>query len=285
MPVAYVEVEVRTDSSLAEELGGVLAQLGFEGFWEEPPFLRCYIRSDRWDDRMEAEVRRVVGLIIRPSTDALPSISIRVIPEENWNARWEATIQPVRVSRRIVIAPTWQPFSAQPGDIVLTIDPKMAFGTGYHESTRLILRMLEDSVRSGSTVLDVGTGTGVLAIAAVRLGAASAVGVDPDEWSYQNALENVRLNGVAAQVDIRQGDIQAAPEGPFDVIAANIQRSIIEPIIGAMLARLAPAGLILLSGLLRDDREPMTTALRAAGLSVGQTLEENEWIALSVSRA
>ncbi len=284
MPASYVELEVRTDPSLAEELGGVLAQLGFEGFWEESPFLRCYIRNDRWDDRMEEEVRRIVGLMVRPSTDALPSISIRVIPDENWNAQWEATIQPVRVSRRIVIAPTWQSYAAQPGDIVLTIDPKMSFGTGYHESTRLILRMLEDSVRAGSTVLDVGTGTGVLAIAAVRLGAASAVGVDPDEWSYLNALENVRLNGVGTRIDIRQGDIQAAPGGPFDIIAANIQRSIIEPIIGDMLVRLAPAGLILLSGLLRDDREPMTRTLHAAGLSVGHALEENEWIALSVSR-
>src|SRR5512135_2252321 len=115
MPVSYVEVEVRSDPSLAEELGGVLAQLGFEGFWEDPPFLRCYIRSDRWDDRMEAEVRRVVGLMVRPSSEVLPPISTRVVPDENWNAQWEATIHPVRVSRRIVIAPTWQPYSAKSG--------------------------------------------------------------------------------------------------------------------------------------------------------------------------
>ena len=119
------------------------------------------------------------------------------VAEKNWNSAWEETIRPIRVSERIVVAPTWHPFNGGPGDIVLTIDPKMSFGTGYHESTRLLLGLMERHLRIGARVLDAGTGTGILAIAALKLGAASAIAFDIDEWSFVNAVDNTRLNGVA----------------------------------------------------------------------------------------
>lgn len=285
MPNSYVEVEIRTDPSLLEELAGVLSQLGFEGFWEDGSVLRCYMRSVRWEARMEAEVKSLAQLLVHPSVHRLPQISIRIIEEENWNAKWESTIRPIHATERIVITPTWQTYRPAAGQILLIIDPKMSFGTGYHESTRLALKLLERSTRSGMHVLDVGTGSGVLAIAAVKLGASSATGVDIDEWSYNNARENTRLNSVERQVSIRFGDISAAPAGPFDIIAANLQRSTIEASLPAMLARLGPHGTMLLSGLLTVDAEPMIECLRTARLAVTGELGENEWIALSVARA
>jgi ribosomal protein L11 methyltransferase len=280
----FVEVRIRTDPQLEEELAGALSQLGFEGFWEDGTLLKCYMSSSRWDQRIAEEVRSLARLFLHPADQMFPEISIRHVDAENWNAQWESTIQPLRVSGRMIIAPSWNPYPAAPGEIVLTIDPKMSFGTGYHESTRLVLRLLEQEMRPGIRFLDVGTGTGVLAIAAIRLGASSAVGVDPDGWAYENARENARVNGIGGQVEILLGTILEVPRTPFDMIAANIQYSIIQQILPEMLARLAPHGILLLSGLLTDERIPMEGTLHSAGLVTVDVLAEHEWIALVARR-
>jgi ribosomal protein L11 methyltransferase len=284
MPSSYVEVEIRADAPLVEELAGVLSQIGFEGFWEDGDRLKCYIQATRWDARLAEEVTSVTRLVLRTSASVLPEISIRTIEDQNWNAAWEATITPIQVTDRIVITPTWHTYTPTPGQIVIRIDPKMSFGTGYHESTRLILKLLEHYVRPGIRVLDVGTGTGVLAIAAVKLGAASAFGVDINEWSYENALENVKLNAVEREITIRFGSMSSVPPDHFEIIAANIQRSTIELILPEMIHRLASGGLLLLSGLLLDDRGPTLKTLRTMGLILAEELRENEWLALAIAR-
>ncbi len=285
MSKSYVEVEILADPSLADALTGILAQLGFEGFWEDGSALKAYMRADRWSPALFDEIRTVAGLVSRSSTSTPPTISAREIAEENWNEEWEKTIRPIQVTERIMITPTWHTVNPRPGRIVLTIDPKMSFGTGYHESTRLVLRLMDGAVRPGTTLLDVGTGTGVLAIAGVKLGASSAVAVDVDDWSYDNALENAGLNGVADRVRVIHGDISAVPANLFDMIVANIQRNIIEPILGEMLSRLAPNGLMILSGLLQADEEAILQALGAHRLVVRQRLFEREWLALAAGRA
>jgi len=187
---SYVEVRIEVDAPLNDELAGMLSLLGFEGFWEEEHLLKCYIRSERWNPFIMDEIRSTTRLLLHPSGESFPQITVHTVPRVDWNAEWESTLRPLQVTDRMIIAPSWNPPPQVPGTIVLTIDPKMSFGTGYHESTRLILRLVEEFVAPGSTFLDVGTGTGVLAIAAVRLGAASAVAMDVDSWSYENALEN-----------------------------------------------------------------------------------------------
>jgi ribosomal protein L11 methyltransferase len=160
----------------------------------------------------------------------------------------------------------------------------MSFGTGYHESTRLILGLVEQYIRPGMTVLDIGTGTGVLAIAAIRLGARHAVACDIDEWSYDNAIENAALNGVAEKMTILEGDIAVTPDQPYDLVIANIQRNVLIPLLPAMRSRLAPGGTLLLAGLLNIDRDAMTDALREHGFTVLHESAENEWIALAANR-
>lgn len=280
MAKQYVEVVIRAEPTLSEELSGALSQLGFEGFWEDGDVLKCYISASRWDGRIEDGLRTVVRMMLRPSSETDPPITIRTFEEENWNARWEASIQPLHVTDHLVLAPTWHPYHAGKGETVVTIDPKMAFGTGYHESTRLMLRLLEQRVVPGMRMLDIGTGTGVLAITAILLGAHSATGIDTDEWAYANAGENARLNGVEDRLNILLGDIHSAPPGPFEIVASNIQPSVIEPMLGEMVRRLHPLGTLLLAGLLDSDRDPMTAHLHALGLSVRSELRENEWIAL-----
>lgn len=282
MPGAYIEVEITTDPLLFDDLVGMLSNRDYEGFWEEGMRLRAYIRGASWNGDRLRELEELASSLTKQHDLPPPEISTRLIEDQNWNALWEASIEPIRVSERIIVAPTWHPYRPELGEIVLTIDPKMSFGTGHHETTRLMVRLLEKYLRRGDRMLDVGTGTGILAIAGVKLGAAIAVGVDNDEWSFENAQENIRLNAAQDRVTVLLGEIMDVPEKSFDLIAANIQRGVIEQILPEMRKRLAPAGRLLLSGLLNVDRGPMHAALAAQDLHVIDELLEKEWIALAV---
>jgi len=280
----HIELAVTAANPAFEAITGVLAIEGFQGFWEDGATLRAYIGEEGWDAGRLEEVRANLTRITDSLSLPPPSLSITRVAQQNWNKTWEATIRPLRVSERIIVAPTWHPFAGRPGEIVLTIDPKMSFGTGYHESTRLMLGLIESRVTPGVRFLDAGTGTGILAIAAVRLGAGAALGFDTDEWAFENAVENARLNGVADRVVIRRGDLAAVTESAFGLIAANIQRNVIEEMLPGLVFRLAPRGTLLLSGLLSADAEPMGRTLLAAGLGVAEERRDGEWIALAAVR-
>jgi ribosomal protein L11 methyltransferase len=278
-----IEIGIAVTDDLRDQLIALLGQLGVEGFWEDEDLLKCYIPEERWSLALQEEFRRVVTWVVRSSSQPVPDIRIQILPDRNWNEEWEKTIQPLHVSPRIVISPSWHPYQAGPDEIVLTIDPKMSFGTGYHESTRLMLNLMERYVRPGFTLLDVGTGTGVLAIAALRLGAANAIALDIDEWSYANAMENAHRNGVSDRLTILHGDITSTPSVRHDLVIANIQKSVLIPILPAMRSRMKPDGTLLLAGLLQGDSEGMTAALHAEGFSIREEVGENEWIALAAT--
>jgi ribosomal protein L11 methyltransferase len=281
MPGTYFEVEITTDPLLFDDLVGILSTKEYEGFWEEGNRLRAYIRRELWDGNHRKELEESVSSLTRQNNLTEPLIITRLVEDQNWNALWEAEIQPIRVSERIIVAPTWHPYTPAPGEIVLTIDPKMSFGTGHHETTRLMIQLLEKHLQPGGSMLDVGTGTGILAIAGMKLGLASAVGVDNDEWSFGNALENVKLNKAQEQISIILGEIGDVPATEFNLVAANIQRGVIEQILPEMLRRLKPDGRMLLSGLLDVDVEPMRMALTAHRLKVIEELHEKEWVAFA----
>jgi ribosomal protein L11 methyltransferase len=164
---------------------------------------------------------------------------------------------------------------------VIIIDPKMTFGTGYHETTRLMLRLMETYISPKTSVLDVGTGTGILAIGAAKLGAQKIIGVDIDEWSMENGIENAKRNNVQQQIDIRIGSLETVPEHNFDVILANIIRNTILDLMDAMCSKLAPSGVLLLSGLLMSDRLTIEEALNVRKFTVLTVLQENEWIGMA----
>ena len=285
MPRSHVEITVDVDPAAFEIVAGALTADGFDGFWEDGNVLRAYIGQERWNASRLEPLRALLTQITDRLALRAPSLSLRIVVEENWNRRWEETVQPLRVTGRIVIAPTWHPYEAGPGDIVITIDPKMSFGTGYHESTRLIVALAERYTRAGIRVLDAGTGTGIIAIAALKLGARSAVGFETDEGGYENAEENARLNDVADRFTVLHGDIAAVPPGQFELVTANIQKNVIEEMLPALLDHLAPGGTLLISGILTADDDGMRAALRRAGLAVEEASSEAEWIAYAVRRA
>jgi ribosomal protein L11 methyltransferase len=283
MPHEYVEIQIHAEPPLIEHLIGTLTQLGFEGFWEETGLLKCYMSAERWDPTLETAIRDILRLFTRPSTEVPPGFSIARIQEENWNAQWEQSITPIHLTPRIVVSPTWQEYTPASGEILIRINPKMSFGTGYHESTRLAMAMIENHLAPGMSVLDVGTGTGILAIGAIILGAGSATGIDIDEWSSTNAMENAALNGVSERLTIAQCEIDAIPRAPFDMIVANIQRSVIEQLLDEMRLRLRPSGLLVLSGLLDIDRDPIIDRLTASRFTVLEEQSEHEWVACAAT--
>lgn len=250
-----------------------LSDLGFDAFEDTDGALLAYAPARVWTDTARETVERWLGAV------GAPPLLEEVLAEQNWNATWEASIQPLAVGA-FVVAPTWAEAPDLGGRTRLTIDPKMAFGTGYHETTRIVLRLLPGAVGAMPvpSVLDVGTGTGVLAIAALKLRAeATAIGVDIDPWSAANATENAALNGVAERFAVREGSVEAVPEAGFGLVVANIIRSIVEPMYAALVAKRAPGAPLVLSGLLASERDGAVARLADLGLALSEETSENEW--------
>ena len=208
---------------------------------------------------------------------------IRTVESRNWNEAWEATIQPIEVPP-FRIRPSW---AQQPDDdlIDIVIDPKMSFGTGYHESTRLVLRTMADLVHENTTVLDAGSGTGILAIAAAKLGAPHVVAFDNDPWCAINSAENFERNGVGPQVEWVTGELSDVAAGSFDVVLANINRSVLLDILPDVKGRIAASGAVVLAGLLLSDRDVVRTRINELGLLVVKESHEGEWWSVQLRRA
>lgn len=243
-----------------------------EGFWQEGDVLKAYVAPSDWTPDREAELRLLVV-----SLGGMETVALQEIAPQNWNASWEASIQPIAVPP-FVVHPTWAPPSEEDAKLIpLVIDPKMSFGTGYHESTRLMLRMMTALVKPGARVLDAGTGTGILAIAALKLGAASALTFDVDVWAEENAEENFAHNGVSDVAEVRIGEIGVVPETGFDLVIANIHREVLLDLLPALVSKMTPDGHLMLAGLLLTDAPRMRDAIREAGLETVREAEEGQW--------
>ena len=208
-----------------------------------------------------------MGFLIKNNNNFIRSFSIQkeVLEEKNWNKLWEESREVIKVTDKIVIKPSFKEYKAEAGKIVLTIDPKMSFGTGEHATTQLVLKLLEEYIKPGMNVLDVGSGTGVLAIAAVKLGAAKATAVDNDDLCYQNCMENCELNSVSDKVKVLYGNIKTVQEDNFNLILANIQKNVLIEIAGDITKKLCSGGILILSGLLRDDEEEIMQKYSSLG--------------------
>ncbi|MEX2603024.1 MAG: 50S ribosomal protein L11 methyltransferase [Gracilimonas sp.] len=272
----YIELRISLNDDLHELLIAELFDLDFEGFEQEDDLLVATIPTNRFDDsKRELIEKLLMGLGGNASV-----LSEKIIAPQNWNEEWERTIKPQTIGQ-FYVHPTWSTFEGDLGDkIELMIDPKMAFGTGYHATTRVMLEWLPEVITEKDSVLDAGTGTGILAIAALKLGAASAFGFDIDEWSETNARENILLNQVD-NIEVRLGSLEVIPEGKkYDVILANINRNALIELVPELIKYLNEGGQLLLSGLLEEDKETMLNQPALQKLKHLGTRQHLEWIAL-----
>ena len=245
------------------------------GFLQNDAELTAYVPAEQWSAAVSERLRT------RLQDDGYgDALRVRTLTDRNWNAVWEESIAPVRVGPFLLCGRSTDVPPEHADATPLRIDPKMSFGTGHHATTRLALQLLVDVVTEGDEVIDVGTGTGVLAIAACRLGARSVLAVDTNPKAVTNARENVVVNGVERGVTVREGSVEATPEDHVDVVLANITRDTLLDLLPSFRPRLRPDGTLILSGLLTSDRARMLDALDEHRLTVDEEATENGWWAV-----
>lgn len=203
------------------------------------------------------------------------------VHEQDWAENWKRYYKPFRAGERIVVKPSWEPYEPFLEDLVIEMDPGMAFGTGTHETTYMCLQMLERYVRPGSACIDVGTGTGILAIAAAKLGARDVLAIDLDEQAVAVAKENIQKNGMEQVVHAQAGDLLKDSIGKADVIVANIIADVICALCGPAKSHIRPGGAFICSGIIREREEDVLRALRQAGYAVDCRIARGEWVCLS----
>ena len=254
-----------------------------------PATVRAYLpaRDPAAAERGVAEAAEALGHLQAFGLRPIGDIRTRIVHEADWADAWKAFFPVLRVGRRIVIRPTWRRHRAGPDDVVLALDPGMAFGTGLHPTTRLCLAAIESLADrdglAGARVLDVGCGSGILAIAAVRLGAASALGVDTDPIAVEATAANARRNHLVRRIGTREGSVPTGDAG-FDVVLANLIAGLLVPLAPALRDELRPGGVLLASGIFIDRETDVRTAFEDAGLVVDRQTAEGDWVALEAHR-
>lgn len=203
------------------------------------------------------------------------------VHDEDWSERWKQYYKPFRVGKRLVVKPSWEHYAPRLGDLIVEMDPGMAFGTGTHETTSLCMELLERFVTPGCACIDVGTGTGILAIAASMLGAAQVQAIDLDADAVRVAHHNIEQNGRQGTVQVRQGDLLKETVGKANVIVANIIADVICALAVPVRAHLLPGGTWICSGIIRERERDVLDALGAAGYTVIERLGKGEWVCLA----
>ncbi len=259
-------------------ISGALWNLDIDGITEEEDCLKVY--ADKKKDIDDLEIVFALERLVEYKQIIEFKVEEHLVEQKNWNKEWEKGINVIHVSDKIVIKPTFKKYKAKPGEIVITIDPKMSFGTGEHQTTKLVLNELEKEIKGGEKVLDVGSGSGILSITAIKLGAASAIAIDNDEWCYENAWENAELNVVVNKIDIKTGEIKDIEENDFDLIIANIQKNVLLKIADEISKRIKPNGKIILSGLLKKDEKDIKEKYEQLGFELLNKNQMDEWIVL-----
>jgi len=208
-------------------------------------------------------------------------LSIEQVPEEDWETAWRRDLTSLEIGSRLVLRPSWIEYENPDKRLVVVIDPRMAFGTGGHETTRLCLEFLEKMPLKDCSILDAGCGSGVLSIAAVKLGARCAIGFDNDPDSVQNAQDNLRSNRVSDRASVYVADLDTVAPGRFDIVVANILSSVLIPNLGRFHEFLLRHGTVIFSGLLAEEEARFTKLLEKERFRIREIARLNEWIAIS----
>ena len=268
----------------AGELLSRLDDAAVQGAWEDEGGVHLYWAEDQWNDEKLASVQSVLADLVQPSR-AIP-LSVQRVPSQDWNEAWTRSVKPLRIGR-LVIRPSWEPVVLGPQDIEIVLDPKQAFGTGHHATTRMLLEWLQTDIRGGEHILDVGAGSAILAMAAVKLGAASAIGVEIDSVAVDCAKEYVELNGLADRIEVLCGTLADLPQGrrtTADLVLANLDRQTVLNLADDLACSALGGVSILVSGILVEQQAEIMDRLSSLGLACLERREADGWVAMKFLR-
>lgn len=306
----WVEVTIKTSHEAVDFLTVIFEDLGSMGVVvDDPQLLNDYIDSGLWDytDLIRNEKTDIVtvkgylpedeeleGKLIalnrefdklKETVDVTPGdISRSIIQDEDWVNNWKKYFHVSRIGEHIVIRPSWEEYEAAADDVVITLDPGAAFGTGTHPTTTMCLEELERQIKTGMKVFDVGTGSGVLAIGARLLGAGEVTAVDYDATAVKAAAENLAMNGMTDSIDIHRSDLMKNVEGKADIITANIIADIIIRLFDELDAHLAEGGKLIASGIIEPREAEVRAAAETHGFVIEKVNRKKEWVMLLISR-
>lgn len=307
------EVKIETASEAVEAVANILMEAGASGVAIEDSLDVENFKSDPYGEILTKEDFTTIeeGAIVMayfPETIFLPEIlpfikervtklpefglaigknivTVSEVEESNWATAWKKYYHPVRITRLLTVVPSWESYqTSDPLEKIITLDPGMAFGTGTHPTTSLTLQALESTLRGGETLLDVGTGSGVLSIAAKHLGAKEVYAYDLDEVAVRSAKENMDLNEVAKDVHVSANDLLKGIEIESDVIVANILADIILLMIPDAWRLLKQTGTLIVSGIIEEKKEMVLTAMEEQGFVVDQLFQQKDWYAIMLKK-
>lgn len=300
----WLEVSLELDGEAAEAAAEVMARYGYQGIAIEhggippdkldedelppPAFLivRAYLPIDSQTEEARQKFETALGYLNMMLP--MPQPTYRTVAEEDWAEAWKAHYHPVRIGRRVLIRPVWVPLEIGPDDVEIALDPGMAFGTGTHPTTQLCLEAIEDLIQPGANVLDLGCGSGILAIGAAKLGAHHVLGLDIDSVAVDVARENIASNGVADRITIEQGSLEniITSARRFDLIVVNILARIIIQMCDQHLGQtVRPGGLAIFSGIIDTQADDVEAALVKTGLTPTRRRQQGDWVAIEAWRA
>ena len=259
----------------AEILMAELAEVGFDSFEDTPTGIKAYIPKDSWNEQILEDIY----LLSNPEFTI--SYQITEIEQVNWNEEWEKNFSPIVVEDLCTVRANFHPVPNTRYDIVIT--PKMSFGTGHHETTYMMLQQLLPLSLEGAKVLDMGCGTGILAIMAALRGAHDITAIDIDPWCVENATENVQQNDCSF-ITIKEGDVSLIAGEQYNLILANINRNILLSDIPAYTQALLPQGLLLVSGFYEEDLPAIKEKCQEVGLTYLSHIERNRWVSAKFQR-
>lgn len=292
----WTEITIEISAQAVEAMADALREAGAGGVVEtrmqDSSALTAYFPADgQLEARISVIRRRLTELDKVGLSTGSGIIRIRQLDQADWESAWKDYFKAIVIGRAgfspkrrpmesLVIKPTWEDFSPGPGQVVIEIDPGMAFGTGDHPTTKMCLMALLDLIEPGDRVIDVGTGSGILAIAAAKLGAQEVLAVDNDRIAIRAAKENVRRNQVSGQVKVMAGDLLSGVGGKADIIMANITAEAIARLLPQAGHHLQPRGFIILGGIVKHREDLVGQAIASARMRACQRLVEGEWITL-----
>ncbi len=278
MEKSYIELEIAFNETTYDLIYNRLYLNGLTTILEEAGLLKVYLPES--DSELTEKIKKE---LIELDSVPLNSISIQKFENKDWNIEWEKTIEPVYILDKLVIYPSWKKdiLDLSKGNIPIEIDPKMSFGTGHNETTQLILEQLSMYIDpiSDKYLLDFGSGTGILSIAAIKLGVSKTVAIEIDDDSIMNAIEYFELNGVSSKITMLHADIAEIAETGFDVVVANITSNVVIPNLKNIYDKLKAGGKLFVTGILKEETDELINELTNHNFLMKELKQRAEWSA------